>query len=75
MRWKEKKHKWALDIDGHLFGSRRYRNAELVGGESGAETMLFRTKRDAQYFVSTHGWDVKPRIVKVQPYYIELVKE
>ena len=67
MRWKEKKHRWALDIDGHLFGS--------DGRKNSVATMTFPTRRDARWFVNTYSWDIKPRIVKVNVYYIETVTE
>ncbi len=67
MRWTEKKHRWALDIDGRLYGSDDRKNS--------VATMTFPTRRDARWFVNTYSWDIKPRIVKVIVSYIELVNE
>jgi len=49
MNWKEKRHAWALEYDGQLWGTPFHRTC------MGIATELFATKREALYVGSTFG--------------------
>jgi hypothetical protein len=71
MRWVEKRHKWAIDRDGALVAQCVLQSSD--DPRRRYETKLFRTRaqaRDFQGCVSGNS-----RIVKVLPYYVEMVRE